>query len=72
MGTGCVNCKILHDTVKQAITELGVNATIIKVEDVLQIMTYNILSMPCLVVDEKIVSAGKKLSVVEVKEFLTQ
>lgn len=72
LGTGCAKCKVLYETIKQAVTELGIDATIVKEEDVLKIMAYNILSMPCLVVDEKIVSAGQELSVAEVKEFLTK
>ena len=50
----------------------GIEATVVKEEDVLKIISYNILSLPALVIDEKIVSAGKKLSVAEVKVFITE
>lgn len=70
LGTGCASCKALHATVKQAVAELGIEATIIKEEDLMQIMNYNVISMPGLVIDEKVVSAGKKLSVADVKMFL--
>lgn len=72
LGTGCASCKALHETVKQAVAELGIEVTIIKEEDLMQIMNYNVMSMPGLVINEKVVSAGKKLSVTDVKSFLTK
>ena len=72
LGTGCPSCRALYETVKQAVDESGIEATVVKEEDVLKIISYNILSLPDLVIDEKIVSAGKKLSVAEVKVFITE
>ena len=72
LGTGCPSCKTLYETTKQAIAELGSDATLIKEEDLLKIMEYNVLSLPALVIDGKIVSAGKRLSLAEVKELITQ
>lgn len=72
LGTGCPNCKALYETTKQAISELELNATLIKEEDILRIMSYNILALPALVVDEKVVSKGKILSLSEVKELLSK
>ncbi|MGL4909070.1 MAG: thioredoxin family protein [Bacteroidales bacterium] len=72
LGTGCSGCKTLHQTVEQAVAELGIEASVIKVEDLMQIMQYNVLSMPGLVVNEKVVSAGKKLSLADIKALLTQ
>ena len=72
LGTGCPSCRALYETVKQAVEESGIEATVVKEEDVLKIISYNILSLPALVIDEKIVSAGKKLSVAEVKVFITE
>lgn len=42
LGTGCSSCKALYETTKQAISELGCDATLIKEEDLLKIMEYNI------------------------------
>ena len=70
LGTGCASCKALFATVQQAVTELGIEATVIKEEDLMKIMEYNVMSLPALVVDGKVVSKGKKLSVDEVKELL--
>ncbi|WP_042369525.1 thioredoxin family protein [Bacteroides neonati] len=72
LGTGCASCKTLYETVKQAVAELGIEATVIKEEDLMQIMNYNVMSMPGLVINEKVVSAGKKLSVADVKALLTK
>ena len=70
LGTGCASCKALLTTVEQAVTELGIEATVIKEEDLMKIMEYNVMSLPALVVDGKVVSKGRKLSVDEVKELL--
>lgn len=72
LGTGCAGCKALHETVKKAVADLGIEATVIKEEDLMQIMSYNVLSLPGLVVNEKVVSTGKKLSIEEVKAILTK
>lgn len=72
LGTGCASCKALYETVKQAVAELDIEATVIKEEDLMQIMNYNVMSMPGLVINEKVVSAGKKLSVADVKALLTK
>lgn len=72
LGTGCPSCKALYETVKQAVEEIGSDAAVIKEEDLLKIMNYNVLSLPALVIDERVVSAGKKLSLKEVKELINQ
>lgn len=72
LGTGCPSCKALYETTKQAISESGCDATLVKEEDLLKIMEYDILGLPALVIDEKVVSVGKKLSLAEVKELITK
>ena len=42
LGTGCAGCKALHETVKQAVAELGLAATVVKEEDIVKIMSYNV------------------------------
>jgi len=61
LGSGCPNCKRLEANAKIAIEQLGLEATITKVTDYKDIMSYNIMSTPGLVVDGKVVSAGRVL-----------
>lgn len=72
LGTGCASCKALFSTTEQAVKELNLDAHVVKEEDMLKIMEYNVLSLPALVVDGKVVAKGKKLSVDEVKNLLTK
>ena len=65
LGTGCKKCKELEANVNEAIKQLGTEATVEKVEDIPGIMKYGVMSTPALVIDEKVVSAGKLLSVKE-------
>ena len=72
LGTGCPSCLTLEYTTKQAVQELGLNALVIKVEDMMEIINHNVMRTPALVINGKVVSAGKKLSLQEVKELLTK
>ena len=72
LGTGCSGCKVLHETVKQVVAELKLAATVVKEEDIMKIMSYNVMALPALVVDEQVVAKGRKLSLAEVKELLTK
>ena len=70
LGTGCATCKALYNTVLEVVKDLGIEASIIKEEDLLKIMGYNVLSLPALVVDEKVVAKGPQ-SYDKVKSILT-
>jgi len=70
LGTGCPSCKTLYETTKQAVIELGIEANVVKEEDMVKIMQYNVFSVPAVVIDEKVVSVGKKLSLEQVKNLL--
>lgn len=70
LGTGCASCKALYETVKQAVVELGLDASVVKEEDLIKIMNYNVMQTPALVINEKVVSVGKKLSLSDVKSLL--
>lgn len=71
LGTGCASCKALYQTVEQMVKELGLTAKIVKVEDLMKIMEYNVMSLPALVVDGKVVAKGK-ISAQEIKAILTR
>ena len=70
LGTGCSSCKALFSTVQEAVKELGIDATVEKEEDLNKIMAYNVMSLPALVINEKVVSKGQKLTVEQVKQLL--
>jgi small redox-active disulfide protein 2 len=59
LGPGCANCQKVEAAAKSAVASMGVEAEIIKVTDYGQIMSYNILSTPGLVINEKLVAAGR-------------
>lgn len=71
LGTGCAGCKALHETVRQAVAELKLAATVTKEEDIMKIVFHNVMTLPALVVDGKVVAKGKRLSLDEVKNLLT-
>lgn len=70
LGSGCANCKKLESVARKAIAGVGVEAEVIKVTDYDEIMKYPILSTPGLVINEKLVSAGRIPSEAEIKTWL--
>lgn len=66
LGTGCSKCITLENVVKQAIAKSGRFIQLEKVDDIMKIMEYQVVSTPGLVIDGKVVSTGKVLSVDEV------
>jgi len=70
LGTGCSKCKALEEATKQAVAQSGMFAQIEKVEDIMKIMEYNVMSTPSLVIDGKVVSTGKLLSVAEIIDLI--
>ncbi|MFO7615392.1 MAG: thioredoxin family protein [Bacteroidales bacterium] len=70
LGTGCPKCKTLERNVREAVTEMNIQADITKEEDIVNIMNYGIMRTPGLVVDGKVVSSGHLLSVKQVKDLL--
>ncbi|HEY5902256.1 MAG TPA: thioredoxin family protein [Anaerolineales bacterium] len=71
LGPGCENCKRLAWLADRAAQHMGIEARIEKVTDYAAIMQYDILSTPGLVINEKLVSAGRIPSEAEITTFLT-
>ena len=69
LGPGCKKCKQLEESAKIAIQQLGEGYEVIKIENLEEMMKYNIMSSPGLVINEKLISAGKTYSVDELKEI---
>ena len=72
LGIGCPKCKTLEKNTRDAVAELGLDANVSKVENIIKIMAYGVLNTPGLVVDEKLVMSGRLPSASELKKLLTQ
>lgn len=70
LGPGCPKCIKLAETTKQAVKDLGIDATVEKVADIREIMSYGVMITPALVVDGVVKVAGKVPSVEEIKKML--
>ena len=66
LGTGCTKCTTLFEISKVAVAKKGGFHSVEKVEDIQKIMDYNVINTPALVIDGKVVSSGKLLTVDEV------
>lgn len=72
LGTGCPKCKTLEKITRDAVIEMGIEVNIVKEEDITKIMQYGIMRTPGLVVNEKLVLAGRVPSINEIKDLITQ
>lgn len=70
LGTGCPKCKTLEKMTREVVEQNGVDATIGKVEDIMEIIKYGIMTTPALVVDGKVVIKGRVPSAQEIKTAL--
>ena len=72
LGTGCPKCKSLELLTREVVSNNSIDANITKVEDIMEIMKYNIMTTPALVIDGKVVIKGRVPSAEEIKELLTR
>lgn len=70
LGSGCARCKVLEQNTREAVASAGLDAEVIKVEDMQAIMAYQILATPAIAVDGKVVSSGKLLKPEEIIPLL--
>jgi len=70
LGIGCANCKRVESVARQVVAEMGVEATISEVTDMNDIVSYDILATPGLVINEKVVSSGRIPSKAEVTSWV--
>ena len=70
LGPGCLKCTKLYENVKEALKTIGMDAEVIKIEDINKITEYGIMMTPGLVVDGKVKAVGKLLSTEEIKTII--
>ena len=72
LGTGCPKCKALEKATLEAVKESNIEASVSKVEDIVEIMKYGVMSTPALVVDGNVLIKGYVPSVAEIQKVLTK
>ena len=72
LGSGCANCRRLEQVARQAAQDAGIEADFVKVTDYKDILAYDVLTTPGLVIDEKVVSSGKIPAPATIAQWLTE
>jgi small redox-active disulfide protein 2 len=72
LGPGCPKCKTTYNNVLEAIKQTGIDANVTKIEDLEEMMKYNVLTTPVLIIDEVAKVKGRVADVKEIKELLFQ
>ena len=70
MGTGCASCHELYENAKTAVKAMGLSVEVEYITELQKVMEYGVMSMPALVVNEKVVSMGKALKAADVEKLL--
>jgi len=71
LGAGCPNCHRLAEVVEKAAKDLGLSYELVKVTDINDIMRFDVMITPALIVDGKVKVAGKVPSIEEIKKYLS-
>jgi small redox-active disulfide protein 2 len=72
LGTGCPKCKTLERLTREVVAKNNLDAVVIKVEDITEIMKYHIMATPALVVNEKVEIKGRVPTADEIKQILSK
>ena len=70
LGSGCSNCKKLQAVAEAAVKEMGIQATVEKVEDIKKIMAYGVMRTPAIVINEQVKASGRIPGKDEIKRFI--
>lgn len=70
LGPGCPKCKTMYANVVEAVKQAGIEAEVVKVEDIVEMLKYNVLTTPVLMIDEEIKIKGRVAQVSEVIDLL--
>jgi small redox-active disulfide protein 2 len=71
LGPGCPKCKTTFNNVKEALSQLNMEADVEKIEDIEEMMKYNVLTTPVLMIDGLVKVKGRVAEIKEIKEFFT-
>lgn len=71
LGPGCPKCKTTYNNVLEAVKQLGIEAKVTKIEDIMEIMKYNVLSTPVLMINEVAKIKGRTAELSEIKQLLS-
>jgi small redox-active disulfide protein 2 len=71
LGTGCAKCKTTYNNALEAVKQLTIEANIVKIEDIEEIMKYNVLTTPVLMINEEMKIKGRVADVNEIKQLLS-
>lgn len=72
LGSGCPRCRELEKRTREALVNIGFKASVIKVQDYAEIMKYNVMATPALVIDEVVESKGRIPSIEELSQILSR
>lgn len=72
LGTGCPKCKALEKATRDALSEMGIEADVVKEEDIMKIMGYGVMHTPGLVIDGKVAVSGRVPAINEIKNLITK
>lgn len=70
LGSGCKTCRQLYQNTREAIEALGLRVEVEYITDMSKVMTYNVMHMPALVVNDKVISCGRLLKTADVEKLL--
>jgi len=70
LGMGCPKCKMLYENAKKAVCETGIQAEVLKVEDMDKITNYGVMMTPALVINGEVKTAGKIPTTEDIKQWL--
>lgn len=70
LGSGCASCHALYENAKEAVQKMGLSVDVEYITDLQKVMEYGVMSMPALVVNEKVVSMGKVLKANDIEKLL--
>ena len=72
LGPGCPKCKTTYNNVMEALRQTSIEANVVKIEDIEEMMKYNVLTTPVLLIDDVIKVKGRVADINEIKQLLTQ